>query len=98
MAVRLRKIDFPEEMRYKINAYIKRKGLEITFIEGCMAEFDYTNISAIEPHRIKIETAENELILLYYGSYAEDRNKFYLYDLDTPVSWTKLKEITKNLA
>ena len=98
MKINLKKIVFPEDMKDKINSYIKRKDVDVTYIEGCLAEFEYCNLNAIEPHRIIIKTKQNELVVLYYGNYSENKNQFYLYDLSTPISWTSLRELTRELA
>ena len=85
-------------MKDKIDTFIKRKGVEITYENGSLVKFNNTNIDVIEPHKIIIETSDIQLLLLYYGNYAENKNKFYLYDLSCPISWTGLQELVKSIA
>ena len=98
MNTKVEKIKFPEPMKAKINAYIKRKNLDITFIDGGIIRFENSNTDVIEPHKIIMETDDIQLLFLYYGNFSENKNKFYLYNLENPISWTSMQQLVKEVA
>ena len=97
MNTTVEKVEFPEFMKDKLESFIKRKNLGITYENGSIVRFHNTNIDVLEPHKIILETENNQVVLLYFGNYLENKNKFYLYNLANPISFTTLQELVKNL-
>lgn len=89
-------IPFPSYMKEKLE-YFKSSNLDIKYESGKIIIIPLINIEVIVPHIITFKSKEKEFILLYYGDYEENRNRFYSLDLSEEISYTRLKDIVKNL-
>ena len=96
MKLKEKVIEFPSYMRDKLE-YVKNTNLEILYQSGKLITIPLTNIELIVPHIIIFKGKVEELKLLYYGDYEENRNRFYTLDLSEEISFNKLKEIVKKL-
>ena len=59
MKIKTKKLEFPKEIQDKCERYLKRKTLEITYLNGYMVEFKGTNLSTISPHKILIKSSNS---------------------------------------
>ena len=86
-------MEFPEELKDKIETTIGRKGAEFTYIIGELIRFNNTNLDCINPNKAIIKKNKKEIILLFYGEYYEEDDAFFIYNIHNKCSWNKLKEI-----
>ena len=96
MKLKEKVIEFPSYMRDKLE-YVKNTNLEILYQSGKLITIPLTNIELIVPHIIIFKGKVEELKLLYYGDYEENRNRFYTMDLSEEIPFNKLKEMIKKL-
>lgn len=96
MKLKEKVIEFPSYMRDKLE-YVKNTNLEILYQSGKLITIPLTNIELIVPHVIIFKGKVEELKLLYYGDYEENRNRFYTIDLSEEIPFNKLKEMIKKL-
>ena len=96
MKLKEKVIEFPSYMRDKLE-YVKNINLDIIYQSGKLITIPLTNIELIVPHIIIFKGKVEELKLLYYGDYEENRNRFYTIDLSEEIPFNKLKEMIKKL-
>lgn len=96
MKLKEKVIEFPSYMREKLE-YVKNTNLDILYQSGKIITIPLTNIELIVPHILIFKGKVEELKLLYYGDYEENRNRFYTIDLSEEIPFNKLKEIIKKL-
>ena len=96
MKLKEKVIEFPSYMREKLE-YVKNTNLDILYQSGKLITIPLTNIELIVPHIIIFKGKVEELKLLYYGDYEENRNRFYTIDLSEEIPFNKLKEMIKKL-
>mgnify|MGYP000873541603 CR=1 FL=1 len=96
MKLKEKVIEFPSYMREKLE-YVKNTNLDILYQSGKLITIPLINIELIVPHIIIFKGKVEELKLLYYGDYEENRNRFYTVDLSEEIPFNKLKEIIKKL-
>ena len=96
MKLKEKVIEFPSYMREKLE-YVKNTNLDILYQSGKVITIPLTNIELIVPHIIIFKGKVEELKLLYYGDYEENRNRFYTMDLSEEIPFNKLKEMIKKL-
>ena len=96
MKLKEKVIEFPSYMRDKLE-YVKNTNLDILYQSGRLITIPLTNIELIVPHIIIFKGKVEELKLLYYGDYEENRNRFYTIDLSEEIPFNKLKEMIKKL-
>ena len=96
MKLKEKVIEFPNYMRDKLE-YVKNTNLDILYQSGKLVTIPLTNIELIVPHIIIFKGKVEELKLLYYGDYEENRNRFYTMDLSEEIPFNKLKEMIKKL-
>jgi len=96
MKLKEKVIEFPSYMREKLE-YVKNTNLDILYQSGKLITIPLTNIELIVPHIIIFKGKVEELKLLYYGDYEENRNRFYTTDLSEEIPFNKLKEMIKKL-
>ncbi len=96
MKLKEKVIEFPSYMRAKLE-YVKNTNLDILYQSGKLITIPLTNIELIVPHMIIFKGKVEELKLLYYGDYEENRNRFYTIDLSEEIPFNKLKEMIKKL-
>ena len=96
MKLKEKVIEFPCYMKDKLE-YVKNINLEILYQSGKLITIPLTNIELIVPHIIIFKGKVEELKLLYYGDYEENRNRFYTVDLSEEIPFNKLKEMIKKL-
>lgn len=96
MKLKEKVIEFPSYMRDKLE-YMKNSNLDILYQSGKIITIPLTNIELIVPHIIIFKGKVEELKLLYYGDYEENRNRFYTMDLSEEIPFNKLKEMIKKL-
>ncbi len=96
MKLKEKVIEFPSYMREKLE-YVKNTNLDILYQSGKLITIPLTNIELIVPHIIIFKGKVEELKLLYYGDYEENRNRFYTMDLSEEIPFNKLKEMIKKL-
>lgn len=89
-------IPFPSYMRDKLE-YVKNSNLDILYQNGKIRVIPLTNLELVVPHIITFKSKNNEVKLLYYGDYEENRNRFYTLDLSEEISYRILKDIIKKL-
>ena len=94
MKVKEKVIEFPSYMSDKLE-YVKNSNLDILYHSGKLVTIPLTNIELIVPHIIIFKGKVEELKLLYYGDYEENRNRFYTIDLSEEIPFNKLKEMIK---
>ncbi|HOZ54279.1 MAG TPA: hypothetical protein PKY25_03015 [Bacilli bacterium] len=73
MKLKEKVIEFPSYMRDKLE-YMKNSNLDILYQSGKLITIPLTNIELIVPHIIIFKGKTEELKLLYYGDYEENRN------------------------
>ncbi len=95
MKLKEKVIEFPSYMRDKLE-YIKNSNVDILYQSGKVITIPLTNIELIVPHIITLKGKVEELQLLYYGDYEENRNRFYTMDLSEEIPFNKLKEMIKS--
>lgn len=96
MKLKEKVIEFPSYMRDKLE-YVKNANLDILYQNGKLITIPLINIELIVPHIIIFKGKVEELKLLYYGDYEENRNRFYTVDLSEEIPFNKLKEMIKKL-
>ena len=96
MKLKEKVIEFPSYMRDKLE-YVKNANLDILYQSGKIITIPLTNVELIVPHIIIFKGKVEELKLLYYGDYEENRNRFYTMDLNEEIPFNKLKEMIKKL-
>ena len=96
MKLKEKVIEFSSYMREKLE-YVKNTNLDILYQSGKLITIPLTNIELIVPHIIIFKGKVEELKLLYYGDYEENRNRFYTMDLSEEIPFNKLKEMIKKL-
>lgn len=96
MKLKEKVIEFPSYMREKLE-YVKNTNLDILYQSGKLITIPLTNVELIVPHIIIFKGKVEELKLLYYGDYEENRNRFYTVDLSEEIPFNKLKEMIKKL-
>ena len=88
MKLKEKVIEFPSYMRDKLE-YVKNTNLYILYQSGKLVTIPLTNIELIVPHVIIFKGKVEELKLLYYGDYEENRNRFYTTDLSEEIKLLK---------
>ncbi len=96
MKIKTKKLEFPKEIQDKCEKYLKRKTLEITYLNGYMVEFKGTNLSTISPHKILIKSSDKEVVILYYGEYYYDEELFFINNTKNGCTFSKLRELISN--
>lgn len=96
MKIKTKKLEFPKEIQDKCERYLKRKTLEITYLNGYMVEFKGTNLSTISPHKILIKSSDKEVVILYYGEYYYDEELFFINNTKNGCTFSKLRELILN--
>ena len=96
MKIKTKKLEFPKEIQDKCEKYLKRKTLEITYLNGYMVEFKGTNLSTISPHKILIKSSDKEVVILYYGEYYYDEELFFINNTKNGCTFSKLRELILN--
>lgn len=97
MKIKTKKLEFPKEIQDKCERYLKRKTLEITYLNGYMVEFKGTNLSTISPHKILIKSSNKEVVILYYGEYYYDEELFFINNTKKRMHIFKIKRINIKL-
>jgi len=92
MKLKEKVIEFPSYMRDKLE-YVKNTNLDILYQSGKLITMPLTNIELIVPHIIIFKGKVEELKLLYYGDYEENRNRFYTIDLSEEIPFNKIKKL-----
>ena len=93
MEIIKKKLEFPVELKHRCNMFLKRKCLEITYINGYLVEFKNTNITTLSPHKILLKSGSKEVVILYYGEYYHDDKIFFINDTTNACSFNKLREL-----
>ena len=96
MKIKTKKLEFPKGIQDKCERYLKRKTLEITYLNGYMVEFKGTNLSTISPHKILIKSSNKEVVILYYGEYYYDEELFFINNTKNGCTFSKLRELISN--
>ena len=73
MKTTIESLDFPSEIKNKLKMKVSKTNLKLEFIYGHIINFDKTNLSVREPHRIIVSKSNNVLIALLY----DDNDKIY---------------------
>ena len=60
----------------ELNKMAKHCGINVTYYDGYILEFDKANIDGITPHRLIFSKNGKELIVLHYDLYHENDNLF----------------------
>ena len=60
----------------ELNKMAKHCGINVTYYDGYILEFDKANIDGITPHRLIFSKNGKELIVLHYDLYYENNNLF----------------------
>ncbi len=97
MKMTIETLKFPCEIKKKLKIKASMGNLDIKFIDGHLINFDKTNLSVQEPHKIIVSNKKNTLIALLY----DDEDKIYLPNENTIISLTKyikiLNAMNKNI-
>ena len=96
MKIKTKKLEFPKEIQDKCERYLKRKTLEITYLNGYMVEFKGTNLSTISPHKILIKSSNKEVVILFYGEFYYDEELFFINNTKNGCTFSKLWELISN--
>ncbi|MDD4407042.1 MAG: hypothetical protein PHF30_03270 [Bacilli bacterium] len=97
MKLKEKVIEFPSYMRDKLDSFVKTHNLDIKYEAGKIITLTKSNVNVIVPHIITFISEPKILKLLYYGNYDENINRFYTLDLTEEISYTRLKDIIKDL-
>ena len=97
MEVKEKVIPFPNYMKDRLDSFVKTPNLDIEYEDGKIITLTKSNINVIVPHIITFISEPKILKLLYYGDYDENINRFYTLDLNEEISYTRLKDILKDL-
>ena len=97
MEIKEKVIPFPSYMKEKLDSFVKTPNLDIKYEAGKIITLIKTNVNVIVPHIIIFISESKILKLLYYGDYDENINRFYTLDLTEEISYTRLKDIIKDL-
>ena len=97
MEVKEKVIPFPNYMKEKLDSFVKTPNLDIKYEAGKIITLTKSNINVIVPHIITFISEPKALKLLYYGNYDENINRFFTLDLTEEISYTRLKDIIKDL-
>ena len=62
----------------ELNKMAKHCGINVTYYDGYILEFDKANIDGITPHRLIFSKNGKELIVLHYDEYHEDDDLFFV--------------------
>ena len=97
MKTTIETIEFPCEIKKKLRIKVSMGNLDIKFIDGHLINFDKTNLSVQEPHKIIVSNKKNTLVALLY----DNEDKIYLPHENVIISLTNyikiLKVMNKNI-
>lgn len=97
MKTTIETIEFPCEIKKKLKIKASMGNLDIKFINGHLINFDKTNLSVQEPHKIIVSNKKNTLVALLY----DNEDKIYLPNENAIISLTKyiriLNVMNKNI-
>ena len=82
-------IQFEESLKQRLEFICEFSKVTPTFINGSIRKIDKTNLSYVEPHRIKIK---NTTFLVFNYS-----NDVYINNLSKKIKLSELEEYLKNM-
>lgn len=89
MKTTIETIEFPCEIKRKLKIKASMGNLDIKFINGHLINFDKTNLSVQEPHKIIVSNKNNTLGALFYNN----EDKIYLPNENAIISLQKYIKI-----
>ncbi len=93
MKTTIENLEFPCEIKKKLEMKVSMGNLEVEFIDGHLIKLDKTNISVQEPHKIIVSNKKNTLVALLY----ENEDKIYLPSENAIISITKYISILNTM-
>lgn len=89
MKTTIETIEFPCEIKNKLKIKVSMGNLDIKFTDGHLINFDKTNLSVQEPHKIIVSNKKKTLVALLYNN----EEKIYLPNQNVIISLTKYIKI-----
>ena len=82
-------LQFEESLKQRLEFICEFSKVAPTFINGSIRKIDKTNLSYIEPHRVKIKNT-TFLVFNYF-------NDVYINNLDKKIKLSELEDYLKNI-
>ena len=74
---------FNEDTKEELSKMAKHSGINVTYYDGYILEFDKVNVHAITPHKLEFSKREDCLTVLHYDEYHEDSDLFIVDEKGT---------------
>ena len=81
-----------KELEKRIEITCSFNNAKCEFEQGRILRIDKTNVSFIEPHRVKVNVKGKQILLLYF-----DKDNLFLYDRSMPITIEQLSRLLKEL-
>ena len=72
-------ITFNNYTKEELNKMAKHCGINVTYYDGYILEFDKVNVHAITPHKLVFSKNGYYLTVLHYDEYHEDDDLLFVY-------------------
>ena len=89
MQVSMKIMTFNNYTKEELSKMAKHCGINITYYDGYILEFDKVNVHAITPHMLVFSKNGDNLIVLYYDEYYEDDDLFFVDGKKEYVTYNK---------
>ena len=76
--VSVERMIFNEDTKEELNKMAKHSGINVTYYDGYILEFDKVNVHAITPHKLVFSKNGDYLTVLHYDEYHEDDDLFFV--------------------
>lgn len=93
MKTTIEHLEFPSEIRNKLTMKVSKTNLNFEYLSGNVINFNNTNLSITEPHKVIVNNGKVTLLALFY----ENSDKVYLPNQNVIVSFTKYISILNHL-
>lgn len=78
MQVSMKIMTFNNYTKEELNKMAKHSGINFTYYDGYILEFDKVNVHSIIPHMLVFSKNGDYLTVLHYDEYHEDDNLFFV--------------------